>query len=70
MEIERGNMDASFKLLSRIADALNTTVGRIADNDPRDTDFGLVDAVSALPKERRGQALEIIKTFKPYQRIR
>jgi hypothetical protein len=30
----------------------------------------LLDTVRAIPKERRGQALQILKTFKPYNRLR
>jgi hypothetical protein len=38
--------------------------------DPNEVSPELLDTFSAIPKERRGQALEILKTFKPYNRLR
>ena len=69
-DMESGAMDVSGKLLRALADALDTTQGRLLDNDPSDVDPTIFDTVRAIPKERRGQALEILKTFKPYQRLR
>jgi transcriptional regulator with XRE-family HTH domain len=68
--LESGTMELSMKLLHTLADALGTTAGRIVDNDPNDIDPSIFDTVRAIPKERRGQALEILKTFRPYTRIR
>jgi transcriptional regulator with XRE-family HTH domain len=68
--LEIGAMDHSGKLLRPLADALDTTQGRLLDEDPDDVDPTIFDAVSSIPKERRGQALEILKTFRPYQRRR
>jgi transcriptional regulator with XRE-family HTH domain len=69
-DMESGAMDVSGKLLRTLADALDTTQGRLLDNDPSDVDPSIFDTVRSIPKERRGQALEILKTFKPYQRLR
>jgi putative transcriptional regulator len=69
-ELERGGMDLSVKLLIKVADALSTTAGRVLEADPKDVAPTLFDAVQAIPKERQGQALEILKTFRPYQKIR
>ena len=69
-DLESGAMDVSGKLLTKLADALDTTSGHILDNDPSDVDQSLFDTVRSIPKERRSQALEILKTFKPYQRLR
>jgi transcriptional regulator with XRE-family HTH domain len=69
-DLEAGAMDFSTKVLIPLADALNTTQGFILDNDPNDIDPAIIDTVRAIPKERRAQALEILKTFRPYQRLR
>jgi transcriptional regulator with XRE-family HTH domain len=69
-EAESGGMDLSLKLLHKLADALSTTAGHIADYMPADVDPTIFDALSSIPKERRGQALEILKTFRPYNRLR
>jgi transcriptional regulator with XRE-family HTH domain len=69
-ELEAGGMDLSVKLLNGLADALSTTPGRLLDLDPNSADPVAFDVFSSIPKERRGQVLEILKTFRPYQRIR
>lgn len=69
-DLESGAMDVSGKLLEALARAFDTTSGYILDHDPNDLDPAFVDTVRAIPKERRAQALEILKTFKPYKRIR
>lgn len=69
-ELESGSSELRVKALYPLADALNTTPGYILDHDPDDADPAFFDAVRSIPKERRNQALEILKTFKPYQRLR
>jgi transcriptional regulator with XRE-family HTH domain len=69
-EAESGGMDLSVKLLHKLADALSTTAGHIVDYTPADVDPTIFDTLSSIPKERRGQALEILKTFRPYNRLR
>lgn len=69
--LETGVVDASTKVLMPLADALDTTQGYLLDNDPNDVDpTAFVETVRAIPKERRSQALEILKTFRPYNRLR
>jgi len=68
--LESGEMDTSGKLLRALADALGTTQGNLLDHDPSDVDPTIFQTVKAIPKERRVQALEILKTFRPYQRLR
>lgn len=63
-ELESGNIGLSQKWLSRLAPALGTTAGFLLDHDPRDLDTSFLEAALAVPKERREQALEILKTFK------
>jgi transcriptional regulator with XRE-family HTH domain len=62
--LESGQADLSEKLLYRLADALSTTAGWILDHDPADMDSSLLEAARAVPKERRKQALQILKTFR------
>jgi transcriptional regulator with XRE-family HTH domain len=69
-ELESGAMDVSGKLLDKLANALSTMPGHVLNFAPDDVDPSLFEAVSAIPKERRAQALEILKTFRPYKRLR
>ena len=69
-ELETGAAELSAKLLSALAPALSTRPGFLLSFDPNETDPALFDAVSAIPKERRSQALEILRTFRPYSRLR
>jgi transcriptional regulator with XRE-family HTH domain len=67
--IESGEMDPSTKLMSKLADALDATLGYLLDHLPEDADPNIFNAVKAIPKERRSQALEILKTFRPYNKL-
>lgn len=69
-QVESGEQDLSVKLLNKLADALSVTSGFVLDHTPSEADPTIFAAVKAIPKERRGQALEILKTFRPYQRLR
>ncbi len=69
-ELEAGAMDLSVKLLGALADALGARKGFLLDFDPNEADPSIFDSIQAIPKERRGQALEILRTFRPYSRIR
>ena len=69
-ELESGASDLSSKLLNALAPALNTTPGYILDHDPDEIDPKFLDALRSIPKDRRVQALEILKTFRPYSKQR
>lgn len=69
-DLESGAAELSPKWLGALAPALNTRPGYLLSLDPNDVAPELLDTFSAIPKERRGQALEILKTFKPYNRLR
>lgn len=69
-DLETGAVELSAKWLRTLAPALSTKPGRLLDVDPNSTDPSLLDAVEAIPKERRGQALEILRTFRVYNRLR
>jgi transcriptional regulator with XRE-family HTH domain len=63
-DLESGQIELSEKWLGRLADPLSTTRGRLLDINPYEKDTSLFDAVEEIPAERRGQALEILKTFR------
>ncbi|HEX3919015.1 MAG TPA: helix-turn-helix transcriptional regulator [Caulobacteraceae bacterium] len=69
VEMEQAN-DHSTKKVGILAAALGTTAGYVLDHDPHDVSPEVHETFAAIPKERRGQALEILKTFRPYQKLR
>lgn len=69
-DLESGAMELSEKRLRALADALSTTAGRVLDVDPDSVDPSMIEAFEAIPKDRRGQALEILRTFRIYNRLR
>jgi transcriptional regulator with XRE-family HTH domain len=69
-DLETGAAELSPKWLGVLAPALGTQRGFLLDLDPNDIAPEFLDTFSAIPKERRRQALEILKTFKPYNRLR
>jgi transcriptional regulator with XRE-family HTH domain len=69
-DLETGAAELSDKWLAALAPALSTTPGRLRALDPNDANPEVLDTFNAIPKERRRQALEILKTFKPYTRLR
>ena len=70
-DLETGGAELSTKWLAKLAPALGITPGYLLDHDPNDMDpTPFVDLFRAIPKERRDQALQILKTFKPYARMR
>lgn len=68
-DLESGAAELSDKWRARLAPALNTRAGFLLDLDPNDVDPAFIDTVSAIPKQDRAQALQILKTFKPYRRL-
>ncbi len=69
-DLESGAGELSMKWLNALAPALDTRPGFLLEIDPNDVNPDLLDNVRAIPKERRDQALQILKTFKPYVRLR
>jgi transcriptional regulator with XRE-family HTH domain len=69
-DLESGASDLSSKLLGALAPALDTSRGFILDLDPNESDPAFFEVARAIPKDRRGQALEILKTFRPYSKLR
>jgi len=69
-DLETGAAELSGKWLTSLAPALSTKPGFLLSLDPNATDPSFFDTFSAIPKERQGQALEILKTFRAYNRLR
>ena len=69
-DLESGAMDVSGKLLRALAPALDTSDGFLLNVDPKDNTSDLFDTFRSIPKERRKQALEILKTFRASPRER
>ncbi len=69
-DLESGAVELSQKWLFTLAPPLGTVAGFLLSLDPSKVDPSLLDAVGAVPKEHRSQALAILKTFRPYQRLR
>jgi transcriptional regulator with XRE-family HTH domain len=67
-DLESGAAELSTKWLYKLAPALGTEAGFLLSIDPNKDDPDLFNTMSAIPKERRAQALEILKTFKSYNR--
>lgn len=68
-DLESGAAELSSKWRGSLAQALDTRPGFLS-LDPNEIDPDLLETFTAIPKERRGQALAILKTFKPYNRLR
>ncbi len=69
-DLESGAAELSQKWLYALAPALGTEAGFLLSLDPNKVDPSIIETFSAIPKEHRGQALEILKTFRPYRRLR
>jgi transcriptional regulator with XRE-family HTH domain len=69
-DLESGAAELSDKWRTKLAPALGTRPGFLIDLDPNDVDPSVLDTFAAIPKEHRAQALAILKTFRPYQRLR
>jgi len=69
-DLESGGAELSDKWLQKLAPALDTKPGFLRDLDPEEIDPSILDTFRAIPKEQRAQALAILKTFKPYRRLR
>ncbi|HEX3408214.1 MAG TPA: helix-turn-helix transcriptional regulator [Caulobacteraceae bacterium] len=69
-DLESGAAELSDKWRNTLAPALGTKPGFLLSLDTNDVDPSFIDTFSAIPKEHRAQALAILKTFKPYRRLR
>lgn len=62
--LESGERGLSSKWLQRLAPLLGTTPGFLLDHDPNDLDAAYLEAVLEVPKERRSEALAILRVLK------
>jgi transcriptional regulator with XRE-family HTH domain len=69
-DLETGAAELSQKQLYALAPALGTEAGFLLSLDPNKVDPAFIDTFSEIPKDQRAQALAILKTFKPYRRLR
>ena len=69
-DLETGAAELSNKWLDVLAPALNTRQGFVLSLDPNTVDPSFIDVVAGISKELRPQALEILRTFRPYRRLR
>jgi transcriptional regulator with XRE-family HTH domain len=68
-DLESGAVELSRKWQETLGPALGTRPGFLLDVDPNEVDPAFLDTMSAIPKEHRAQALQILKTFRPYRRL-
>ncbi|NML93776.1 helix-turn-helix transcriptional regulator [Novosphingobium sp. TW-4] len=61
--LEEGERGLSLKWLRRLAPALRTRPGWLADLDPREADTRTLEMIEAVPEESRDQVMKIIETF-------
>ena len=62
--LESGERGLSHKWLLRLAPALGTTPGFLLDHSPYDIDTSFLDVALSIPKERRGEAREMLEIIR------
>lgn len=61
--LEEGQRSLSLKWLRRLAPALNTSVGFLADIDPNNADTRTMELALAVPEDKRDQVNLILESF-------
>lgn len=61
--LEEGDRGLSLKWLRRLAPALRTRPGWLADLNPLDADTLTLELIEAIPDEKKDQVIEILRTF-------
>ena len=61
--LEEGERGLSLKWLRRLAPALRTQPGWIADINPLEADTRTLELVQAVPDDKREQVIKILETF-------
>jgi transcriptional regulator with XRE-family HTH domain len=69
-DLESGAAELSNKWLFALAPPLGTEAGFLLSLDPTKIDPSFIDTVGAIPKDKRAQALEILKTFRATRKSR
>lgn len=62
--LESGERGLSHKWLLKLAPALGTTPGFLLDHSPYDIDTSFLDVAMSIPKERRGEAREMLEIIR------
>lgn len=62
--LESGGRRLSDKWLYKLAPALRTRAGFLLEFDPHDADLEILEAAIDIGKERKGEALRLLKVFK------
>src|SRR5580658_4524949 len=62
-DLESGAAELSAKWARTLADAIGTTEGRLRNLDPNEINPSVFDTFNAIPKDKRDQALAILRTF-------
>jgi transcriptional regulator with XRE-family HTH domain len=62
--LESGDRQLSPKWLERLADALRTKPGFLYQFSPEDADLSILEAILEVPKDRKAEALQILRVFK------
>jgi len=61
--LEDGGRGLSLKWLRRLAPALRTRPGFLADYDPNNLDTRALEMIEEMPAEQKEQAVKILETF-------
>jgi transcriptional regulator with XRE-family HTH domain len=69
-DLETGAAELSQKWLFTLAPPLGTEAGFLLSLDPNRVNPAFIDTAGDIPKDQQAQALAILKTFKPYRRLR
>jgi transcriptional regulator with XRE-family HTH domain len=62
--LESGDRQLSSKWLNRLAPALRTRAGFLLEFAPEDADLSILEAIVEVPKDRKAEALQILRVFK------
>lgn len=62
--LESGNRQLSLKWLRRLAPALQTNVGHLAEHDPNGLPTDILDIWASVPENERPRALDVLKAFR------
>jgi len=62
--LESGGRRLSDKWLYKLAPALNTRPGFLLEFSPDDADLSILEAITDVAPERKGEALRLLRVFK------
>lgn len=62
--LESGDRNLSDKWLRRLAPALRTRPGFLLEFSPHDADLSILEAITDVAPDRKGEALRLLQVFK------